>query len=467
MFSRDTSGASRYDDIMVGCSTWNVNGKLVSENLDPFLSCSSTGRGGEVHGQSPRKNDIIAVGLQEIEQTAAATFLESTSAGAWWIAHLNEVMSKIGLSSPSRDHPEYTLVGHKQLVGLFLAVYVRSDWSQVAISSVDWSEIHCGVGNILGNKGALALRVVVKTPCGTLTSFVFVNAHMAPHEGLSAYENRNRDFVSIAEAVAAVTPSEITLLKAAWAALPSGEMCDARVASPINSGLDSVHVQPGNIERSGAQPTKEKESSSAWNFIRSGGAHAAWAMRAAGRAAMATHNMVVRSAPKPLNKSDIVFWMGDLNYRLDMNSEEARMSLSTGNFSVLKSRDQLANGISRGHTFPGFQEGDFSSFPPTYKFDPGTNTYDSSAKKRCPSWCDRILWRVMPHESPAKLEVTAISYTSLPSYISSDHKPVVGVYNVRRGLRCGDAESFAASPAIHAANPKPGDFPDLISFSMP
>ncbi|KAF4685354.1 inositol [Perkinsus olseni] len=32
-------------------------------------------------------------------------------------------------------------------------------------------------------------------------------------------------------------------------------------------------------------------------------------------------------------------------------------------------------------------------FPPTYKFDMGTNVYDTSDKQRIPSWTDRILWR--------------------------------------------------------------------------
>lgn len=32
------------------------------------------------------------------------------------------------------------------------------------------------------------------------------------------------------------------------------------------------------------------------------------------------------------------------------------------------------------------------AFPPTYKFDVGTNNYDTSEKMRIPSWTDRILF---------------------------------------------------------------------------
>jgi hypothetical protein len=39
-----------------------------------------------------------------------------------------------------------------------------------------------------------------------------------------------------------------------------------------------------------------------------------------------------------------------------------------------------------------FSEGKIN-FPPTYKFDKGTLIYDTSKKKRTPSWTDRIIWR--------------------------------------------------------------------------
>jgi hypothetical protein len=35
-------------------------------------------------------------------------------------------------------------------------------------------------------------------------------------------------------------------------------------------------------------------------------------------------------------------------------------------------------------------------FPPTYKFDEGTDTYDSGPKHRTPSWTDRILVKTFP-----------------------------------------------------------------------
>uniref|UniRef100_A0A3Q1GMN4 Inositol polyphosphate-5-phosphatase Jb n=1 Tax=Acanthochromis polyacanthus TaxID=80966 RepID=A0A3Q1GMN4_9TELE len=94
----------------------------------------------------------------------------------------------------------------------------------------------------------------------------------------------------------------------------------------------------------------------------------------------------------------------------------------------------------------GFQEGPLK-FSPTYKFDVGTNTYDTSGKKRKPAWTDRILWRLRA-TAPAGAalnagkrgsisgltsgtKVTQHCYRSHMEYIVSDHKPVSSIFTLQ------------------------------------
>uniref|UniRef100_K7DZU0 Uncharacterized protein n=1 Tax=Monodelphis domestica TaxID=13616 RepID=K7DZU0_MONDO len=90
----------------------------------------------------------------------------------------------------------------------------------------------------------------------------------------------------------------------------------------------------------------------------------------------------------------------------------------------------------------GFQEGPLT-FAPTFKFDVGTNYYDTSAKKRKPAWTDRILWKIKaPGVGPSpsgreshRVHVTQHSYRSHMEYTVSDHKPVAAVFVLQFAYR--------------------------------
>ena len=98
--------------------------------------------------------------------------------------------------------------------------------------------------------------------------------------------------------------------------------------------------------------------------------------------------------PLRIDDHDVIFWLGDLNYRLDVSvPDEIVYSLvSNAEWNMLQEQDQLLLEMASGRAFQGYQEG-VIKFPPTYKYE--VNSTEFSMKKgRLPAWCDRILWKV-------------------------------------------------------------------------
>jgi len=129
---------------------------------------------------------------------------------------------------------------------------------------------------------------------------------------------------------------------------------------------------------------------------------------------------------------DFVFWLGDLNYRLNSEDLEGVYSLIEKNdIGELLKIDQLSVERQAGHVFRDFSEAKVE-FLPSYKFTPGTDDYDRRAegKMRFPAWCDRILWRKGETNTCKKDDVTCIAYGSSWGQRMSDHKPVYCLFRL-------------------------------------
>nr|TKW39185.1 hypothetical protein SEVIR_1G161300v2 [Setaria viridis] len=140
-----------------------------------------------------------------------------------------------------------------------------------------------------------------------------------------------------------------------------------------------------------------------------------------------------------LSDTDMIVFLGDLNYRLsNISYDEAMGLVSRRCFDWLRDNDQLRAEMRSGRVFQGLREGEFK-FPPTYKFEKhiaGLSGYDSSEKKRIPAWCDRILYRDSraSSETECSLECPVVGsislYDSCMEATDSDHKPVKCVFNL-------------------------------------
>ncbi|NWY75414.1 SHP2A phosphatase, partial [Erithacus rubecula] len=152
-----------------------------------------------------------------------------------------------------------------------------------------------------------------------------------------------------------------------------------------------------------------------------------------------------------------LFWLGDLNYRLDMDVQVGPCRCQAGDsvgrgaqgvtvpslaqdilthivkkeFQALLAVDQLNLEREKNKVFLRFSEGDIS-FPPTYRYERGTrDTYVWQKSKptgmriNVPSWCDRILWKSHP-----ETHVVCNSYGCTDDIVTSDHSPVFATFEV-------------------------------------
>jgi len=121
---------------------------------------------------------------------------------------------------------------------------------------------------------------------------------------------------------------------------------------------------------------------------------------------------------RSIDDHETVIWLGDFNYRIGLGDEQARKLIEIGDLETLYENDQLKLQMGRGYAFPFYDESRIT-FNPTYKFDVGTDNYDTSEKQRIPAWCDRIL------RKGNNLRQT--SYNSAPLRFS-DHKPIYATF---------------------------------------
>lgn len=136
----------------------------------------------------------------------------------------------------------------------------------------------------------------------------------------------------------------------------------------------------------------------------------------------------IGSSTVGLADHDHTFWLGDLNYRIDesMMTEKVLQLSEKAILDELRHLDQLNIERSAGRVFDSFEEGPLH-FPPTYKYQPGTDMYEQRPDKklRAPAWCDRILWAA---QEPKHVQQLSYGRSERPNV--SDHKPVYSTMRV-------------------------------------
>ncbi|XP_054979402.1 phosphatidylinositol 3,4,5-trisphosphate 5-phosphatase 1 isoform X2 [Sorex araneus] len=127
-----------------------------------------------------------------------------------------------------------------------------------------------------------------------------------------------------------------------------------------------------------------------------------------------------------------LFWLGDLNYRVDLPTWEAEtivQKIRQLQFSDLLAHDQLLQERREQKVFLHFEEEEIT-FAPTYRFERLTRDKYAYTKQKAtgmkynlPSWCDRVLWKSYP-----QVHVLCQSYGCTSDIMTSDHSPVFATF---------------------------------------
>jgi phosphatidylinositol-bisphosphatase len=336
--------------------------------------------------QGENWSDLYVLGFQEIVDLNAMNVAldgsKTANRSQFWVDKIAESLRK------NRNGDQYILVTQRSLVGLLMCVFAKESLTN-SISDVRTASTAVGVMGVMGNKGGVSCRFSLFD-----SSVCFVCSHLAAHRGNVA--GRNADYVNIVEK---------TTFAAAVAATQQQQ--DGIVSSIENhEELAAIDDRTTFV----ARPLRDQEKA--------------------------------RRRALQIMDHDIVFWLGDLNYRIEETVPTQRVfDLIRGGEAGLKelaAQDQLNKVRESGTAFRDFEEGDVSAFDPTYKYAPGTKDYDerNPQKIRAPAWCDRVLWRLNNRSrsssssvAPGRGKVTRVSahllqYEACDRLLSSDHRPV-------------------------------------------
>jgi len=315
---------------------------------------------------------IYVLGLQEVVDVGSATeafrpYTDPSVANRWKDAMIAALPKG------------YRLIADQQLIGMMLLIYAASDVAD-EVKSVSTTSVGTGLMGYMGNKGAVTARIVL----GETTRLVFINSHMAAGSDKGALERRNWDSQQIVSRTR-FEPIQDSMDLAQSTGEQIGDEDFTFWFGDLNYRLEGI---PGDdvrrllmlhtrneydlsqrTARKLDEQLEEAKESIKGRVEEGNGAHSLHSARSSAEAS-----------------------------RHDTLADEFEIGEDPGSLqttlSSLLPHDELHQQIAARKAFhDGWREGPIR-FLPTYKYDAGTvGVFDSSEKRRAPSWCDRILYR--------------------------------------------------------------------------
>ncbi|KAI1232848.1 Phosphatidylinositol 4, partial [Lamprotornis superbus] len=375
--------------------TWNVGTAMPPNDVTSLLHLN-TGETNDV--------DMIAIGLQEVNSKINKRLKDALFTDQW---------SELFMDVLSPFH--FILVSTVRMQGVILLVFAKY-YHLPFLHDIQTDCTRTGLGGYWGNKGGVSVRLSI---FGHMVCFL--NCHLPAH--LEKAEQRKEDFATILHMQQFEGPVANGILDhecpqpfqpVALATIHSLVFWFGDLNFRIES-LDICFVKYA-IDSNVLSQLWEKDQ------VRDGRAASLhWTPSSDRLSPKLPMQLWDRARPLATCRTRRALALMSLG---EEGIEESKLNIAKSTWPVLR----------------GFQEGPLN-FPPTFKFDVGTNKYDSSAKKRKPAWTDRILWKI---KSPSKglgtgghqpsqgvLSVSQLCYCSHMEYAVSDHKPVAAIFAVQ------------------------------------
>ncbi|KAJ2158321.1 hypothetical protein GGF46_003848 [Coemansia sp. RSA 552] len=458
---RRTPTFARTRDVIVQINSWNIDA-VKPEHLErsaedrDFVKRWLGALGG---GCEP---ELIVVGLQEVvdleskKMTAKSLWKNTTS------KHKNK--NSKGTRKPGADISKryglwrralekalsrgmtftvpYRIVQCQNMVGLFICVFARDDVYR-SVREVDVSQVKTGMGGLHGNKGGIGVRFVLDD-----TSFCFVNAHLAAGESVNNNLARISHCATIVKDLSFRRPATEFQSGLGGGAPPQTDLANASLDAYVDGGdgqsyLDhaacffsgdlNFRLKLGRVQAERYVAANEIEAMLQFDQLLPMIAADAAAAKGAGNASAGGPAF----ASSPASTALSVAPMGEPAPA----PRTRRRSSSDSSFDSSgddADAEDLENIGSTGFALRSFHEIPIQ-FHPTYKYDPGTDRYDTSEKRRVPAWCDRVLFRggSTRTQVSGKLAdcdtqglITPLAYQRLECR-QSDHRPIFAAFHTK------------------------------------
>ena len=336
-------------------------------------------------GSLPGNDDVglYVLGLQEVVDVnspseALRPYTDPSVAKKW----------KDSMNVALPEH--YQLLAEQQLIGLLLLIYASPDVAP-EVRSVSTTSVGTGLGGFMGNKGAVTARIVL----GETTRLVFVDSHLSAGADKASLERRNWDAAQIVQRTRFESIQDpVDLVQTTGEQIGDEDL--AFWVGDLNYRLEGI---PGDdvrrllmlhtrnqydLSQRSARKIDQEVEMATESVKRRVEHRQSVSSNGSGSTASPPSSEDTRASTDSTAPSMLVD---------DISASEDPASLQT-TLSSLLPHDELQQQMKFRKAFhDGWREGPIT-FLPTYKYDVGSvGVFDSSDKKRAPSWCDRILYR--------------------------------------------------------------------------